>query len=64
MLESGVEGPGFKSVATLPGNSLKQTIHTRPASIHQAAKLAAAVLKIVGVTADPAESNGSLPLAL
>jgi len=31
------------------------------ASIHQAAKLVAALLRVAGVTAGLAESNGSLP---
>jgi len=31
------------------------------ASVHQAAKLVAALLRVVGVTAGLAESNGSLP---
>ena len=60
MLDSGTEGPGFKSVAMLSGNSLRQTVHTHRASIHQAAKLVAAVLRVAGVTAGLAESNGSL----
>ena len=36
----------FKSVATLSGNSLRQTVHTRRASVHQAAKLVAALLRV------------------
>ena len=60
MLDSGTEGPGFKSVAMLSGNSLRQTVHTHRASVHQAAKLVAALLKVVRVTAGLAESNGSL----
>jgi len=35
-----------------------------PRSVHQAAKLAAALLRVAGVTAGPAESNGSLPPGL
>jgi len=50
------------SVATLSGNSLRQTVHTRCASVHQAAKLEAALLRVAGVTAGLAESIGSLPL--
>jgi len=46
------------------GNSLRQTVHTHRASLHQAAKLLAALLRIVGVTAGLAESNGSLPPGL
>ena len=50
------------AVATLSGNSLRQTVHTRCASVHQAAKLEAALLRVTGVTAGLAESIGSLPL--
>ena len=50
--------------ATLSGNSLRQTVHTRRSSIHQAAKLVAALLRVAGATAGLAESNGSLPLGL
>jgi len=34
------------------------------ASVHQAAKLVAALLRVAGVTAGLAESNGSLPPGL
>jgi len=47
---------GGSTVATLSGNSLRQTVHTHRASVHQAAKLVAVLLR-VGVTA-------SLPLGL
>ena len=40
--------------------SLKQTVHTHCASVHQAAKLVAAPLRVTGGTAGLAESNGSL----
>ena len=52
------------AVATLSGNSLRQTIHTHCASVHQPAKLVAALLRVAGVTAGLAESNGSLPPGL
>ena len=52
------------AVATLSGNSLRQTVHSRHASVHQAAKLVAAVLRFARVTAGLAESNGSLPPGL
>jgi len=45
----------------MSGNSLRQTVHTHCASVHQAAKLVAALLRVAGVTAGLAESNGSLP---
>jgi len=57
--------PGVQIAAmTLSGNSLRQTVHTHCASVHQAAKLVAAPLKVVGVTAGLAKSNGSLPPGL
>ena len=52
------------AAATLSANSLRQTVHTRRASVHQAAKLVAAFWLVAGVTADLAESNGSLPPGL
>ena len=63
VLESGAEGPGFKSQPRRC-NSLRQTVHTHRASVHQAAKLVAALLRVVRVTAGLAESNGSLPPGL
>jgi len=54
VLDLGVEGPGFKS----------QTVHTHRASVHQAAKLVAALLRVARVTVGLAESNGSLPPGL
>jgi len=44
-----------------PSNSLRQTAHSHRASVHQAAKLVASILRVAKVTADLAESNGSLP---
>jgi len=65
VLGSGAEGPGVQiAVATLSGNSLRQTVHTHRASVHQVAKLVAALLRVAGVTAGLAESNGSLPPGL
>ena len=58
MLDSGAEIQ--IAVATLSGNSLKQTVHTHRASVHKAAKLVAAILRVAGITAGLAESNGSL----
>jgi len=49
---------------TLSGNSLRQTVHTHCASVHQTAKLVAALLRVAGVTAGLAESSGSLPSGL
>jgi len=48
----------------LPGNILWQTVHTHCASVHQAAKLVAALLRVARVTAGLAESDGSLPWGL
>ena len=58
------KGPVQIAVETLSGNSLRQTVHTHCASVHQAAKLVAALLRVAGVTAGLAESNGSLPPGL
>ena len=44
--------------------SLRQTVHTHCASVHQAEKLVAALIRVVTVTAGLAESNGSLPPGL
>ena len=52
------------AAATLSGNSLRQTAQTYRASVHQAAKLVAALLRVARVTAGLAESNGSLPPGL
>jgi len=49
---------------TLSDTSLRQTVHTHRASVHQAVKLVAALLWVAGVTAGLAESNGSLPPGL
>ena len=49
------------AAATLSGNSLRQTVHTHRASVYQAAKLVAALLRVARVTAGLVESNGSLP---
>ena len=48
----------------LSGNSLRQIVHTRSASVYQAAKLVAALLSVAGVTAGLAEGSGSLPPGL
>jgi len=48
----------------LSGNSLGQTVHTYRASVHQAAKLVAALLRVAMVTAGLAESSDSLPPGL
>ena len=62
VLDSGAEGPGFKSQprrcrVTVLGKLFIPIVH-------QAAKLVAALLRAAGVTADLAESNGSLPPGL
>ena len=54
MLDSGAEGLGSnRSRDAVGGNSLRQTVHTRRASVHQAAKLVAALLRVAGLTAWP-----------
>jgi len=52
------------AAATLSGNSLRQTVHTRRASVHQAAKLVAAFIRVARVTAGLVENNGSQPSGL
>ena len=42
------------------GNSLKQTVRTHRASVHQAAKLVAALLRAARVTPGLVESNGNI----
>jgi len=64
-LDSGAEGPGFRSQprrcrVTVLGKLFTPIVLT----VHQAAKLVAALLMIAGVTAGLAESNGSLPPGL
>ena len=48
VLDSGTEGPGFKSQPRCCRVSLRQTLHTHCASVHQAAKLVAALSRVVG----------------
>jgi len=65
VLDSGAKGPGFKlQMRRRTGNSLRQTVYTHRSSVHQAAKLAAALLRVARVTAGLAESSGSLPVGL
>ena len=72
VLDSGAEGPGFKSqsrrcrvtVKLLPLFTKQQTVHTHRVSLHQAAKLVAALLRTAGMTAGLEESNSSLPSGL
>ena len=61
VLDSGEEGPRFKSQAR---RCLRQTVHTHRASVYQAAKLVAALFRFARVTAGLVESNGSLPPGL
>ena len=52
------------AAAKVSGNSLRQTVHTHCASVHQAVKLVAALLRVAWVTVGLAESNDSLPQGL
>ena len=63
-LDSGTEGPGFKMQSRRCRVSFRQTVHTHRASVHQAAKLVAALVRVARKTAGLAESNGSLPPGL
>ena len=58
------KGLGSNRSSDAVGNSLRQTVHTRRVSFHQAAKLLAALLRVARVTAGLAESYGSLPPGL
>ena len=51
------KGPGSN-------HSLRQTVYTHCASVHKAAKLVAALLRVAGVTAGLADGIGSLPPGL
>jgi len=66
VLDSGEEGPGFKSQSRRSRVTVfyRQTVHTHRASVHQAAKLVTVLLRAVRVAAGLAESNGSLPPGL
>ena len=65
MLDSGTEGPGFKSqLRRCRVTVLGKLFTPHCASVHQAAKLVAGLLKVAEVTAGLAESNGSLPPGL
>ena len=58
------KGLGSNRSRDAVGNSLRQTVHTYCASVHQAEKLVAALLRVAGVTVGLAKSNGSLPPGL
>jgi len=58
------KGPGSNRSCDAVGNSLRQIVHIHRASVHQAAKYVAALLRVAGVTAGLAESNDSLPPGL
>jgi len=64
VLDSGAVGPDFKSQSRRCRVSLRQTVHNHRASVHQVAKLVAALLRVAGVTAGLVESNGNLPPGL
>jgi len=65
MLDSGAEGPGFKSQSRrCQVKVLGELITPIVPPVHQAEKMVAALLKVAGVTAGLAESNGSLPTGL
>jgi len=65
VLDLGTEWPWVQIAATtLSRYSLRQTVHTHRASVHQAVKLAAALLSVARITAGLVESNDSLPPGL
>jgi len=49
---------------TISDNILRQTVHIHHASVHQAVKMVAALLRVARVTAGLVENNGSLPPGL
>ena len=53
VLDSGADGLGFKSQSRRCRVSLRQTVHTHRASVHQAAKLVAALLEVAGGNCRP-----------
>ena len=61
MLDSGAEGPGFKSQPRRCRVTVLGKLFT---PIHQAAKLVTALLRVARVTAGLAKSSGSLPPGL
>jgi len=68
VLDSGAEGPGFKSLprrcrVTVLGELFTHIVPLFT-KVRQAAKLVAALLRVAAVTAGLAESNGSLPPGL
>ena len=60
VLDSGAEGPKFKSHSRRCRVTVLGKLHTHCASVHQTAKLVATLLRVAGL----AESNGSLPPGL
>jgi len=52
------KGPGSNCSRDAVGNSLRHTVHTHRASVHQAEKLVAALLRVAGVTAGLVKPSG------
>jgi len=53
-----------KLTTSIIANIIAKTVYIHCASVQPAAKLVAALLRVAGVTAGLAESNGSLPPGL
>ena len=65
VLDSGAEGPGFKSQPRRRRVTVLGKLFTSIVPLlHQAAKLVAALLRVARLTAGLAKSNGSLPPGL
>ena len=62
--QKGLGSNGIRDAVGVSGNSRRQTVHTRCASVYQAVKLVAAPFRAARVTVGLAESNGSLPPGL
>jgi len=64
VLDSGAIGPGFKPQPRCCRVTFSGKLFTHRASVHQAAKLVAALLRVARVTVGLAESTCSLPSGL
>jgi len=64
VLESGAEGTGFKSQPRRCRVTVLGKLLTPIVPLFTKQKLVAVLLRVVGVTVGPAESNGSLPSGL
>jgi len=64
VVDGGEPGVDSRDEGKHTGRNDLLSVHSHRASVHQAAKLAVALLRVARVTAGLAESNGSLPSGL